>query len=119
MPSKLDIQMREEGDVTVLTLAGQMTLDDGDLAFRKVVHELLDQKRTKLVADIGDVTYMDSAGVGMMAGKLKTVREHGGDLRLARISSKGQRLLGMMKLLIAFETHDTVESAVKSFAWKG
>ena len=119
MPSKLDIQVREEGDVTVLTLVGQMTLDDGDLAFRKAVHELLDQKRTKLVADIGDVTYMDSAGVGMMAGKLKTVREHGGDLRLARISSKGQRLLGMMKLLIAFETHDTVESAVKSFAWKG
>ena len=119
MPSKLDIQVREEGDVTVLTLVGQMTLDDGDLAFRKAVHELLDQKRTKLVADIGDVTYMDSAGVGMMAGKLKTVREHGGDLRLARISSKGQRLLGMMKLLIAFETHDTVESAVKSFGWKG
>ena len=53
MPSKLDIQVREEGDVTVLTLVGQMTLDDGDLAFRKAVHDLLDQKRTKLVADIG------------------------------------------------------------------
>lgn len=119
MPSKLDIQVHHDGDVSVMTLKGQITLDDGDLAFRRVVHELLEQGHTKLVADIGDVTYIDSAGVGMMAGKLKTVQEKGGNLKLARISSKSQRLLGMMKLLLAFESHDTVESAVKSFAWKG
>lgn len=117
--SKLDIQTRDEGDVTVLILTGQITLDDGDLAFRKRVHELLDQGRVKLVVDIANVTYIDSAGVGMLAGKLKTVREKGGDLKLARISGKSQRLLGMMKLLLAFETFEDEASAIKSFAWKG
>ena len=117
--SKLDIQERQEGDVTVLTLTGQITLDDGDLLFRKHVHDLLDQGRTKIVVDMAGVTYVDSAGVGMLAGKLKTVRERGGDLKLARLTSKGQRVLGMMKLLIAFETFDDDASAIKSFAWKG
>lgn len=116
--SKLAIEQRSEGDVTVLTLSGQMTLDDGDLAFRRAVHDLLERGRNKIVADIGNVTYIDSAGVGMLAGKLKTVREAGGDLKLARISSKSQRVLGMMKLLIAFETFDDPASAVKSFAWE-
>ena len=118
-PSKLDIQERQDGDVTVLTLTGEITLDDGDLLFRKRVHDLLDQGRTKLVVDMAGVTYIDSAGVGMLAAKLKTVREKGGDLKLARISSKGQRVLGMMKLLLAFETFDDEASAIKSFAWKG
>lgn len=117
--SKLDIQERQEGDVTVLTLTGQITLDDGDLAFRRAVHDLLERGRTKIVVDIANVTYIDSAGVGMMAGKLKTVREKGGDLKLARITGKSQRLLGMMKLLLAFETFDDEASAIKSFAWKG
>lgn len=113
--SKLDIQVRHDGDVTVLTLKGQITLDDGDLLFRRVVHELLAGGRTKLVANIGEVTYIDSAGVGMIAGKLKTVRAQGGDLRLAGVSSKSTRLLGMMKLLIAFEVHDDAASAARSF----
>jgi anti-sigma B factor antagonist len=117
--SKLDIQERHDGDVTVLILTGQITLVDGDLLFRKKVHDLLDQGRTKIVVDIGSVTYIDSAGVGMMAGKLKTVREKGGDLKLARISSKSQRLLGMMKLLLAFETFEDEAAAIKSYAWKG
>ena len=116
--SKLAIEERAEGDVTVLTLTGEITLDDGDLLFRRRVHELLDRGRTKLVVDLGNVTYIDSSGVGMMAAKLKTVRERGGDLRLARISSRSQRLLGMMKLLIAFETFDDEASAVRSFAWR-
>ena len=117
--SKLAVVERSEGDVTVLTLTGQITLDDGDLAFRRVVHELLERGRAKIVVDIGGVTYIDSAGVGMMAAKLKTVREKGGDLKLARISSKSQRVLGMMKLLLAFETFEDEAAAVTSFSWKG
>jgi anti-sigma B factor antagonist len=115
--SKLDIDQRDEGEVTVLTLAGQITLDDGDLLFRSCVHDLIDRGRTKLVVDLGKVTYIDSAGVGMLAAKLKTVRENGGDLRLARLTSRSQRLFGMMKLILAFETFDDQPAAVKSYVW--
>ena len=61
-PSKLTIQKHELGDVTVLKLIGEILLDDGDLLFRRCVHELLDQDRTKLVVDFGE-TGRSVAGV--------------------------------------------------------
>jgi anti-anti-sigma factor len=115
--SKLTIQERHDGDVTVLALAGEMTADDGDLAFRRCIHDLLDQGRTKFVVDLANVTRIDSAGIGMLAAKLKTVKGKGGNLRLARITSRGQRLLSVMKILMAFETFEDEASAVKSFSW--
>ncbi len=116
--SKLTIDERESGDVTILTLTGQMLLDDGDLAFRKRIHELIERGRTKVVLEMGGVTYIDSAGIGMVAGKLKTLRESGGDMKLLHLTTKGQRVFGMAKLLLMFETFDDEEKAVKSFGFK-
>ena len=116
--SKLTIHERQDEDVTVLSLIGEITLDDGDLLFGRHVHDLLARGRTKIVVDLADVTYIDSAGVGMLAAKLKAVRATGGDLRLARLSSRSERLLGMMKLRLVFETFDDEASAVKSFDWQ-
>ena len=114
--SHLAIEERHDGNVTVLTLTGEITLDDGDLRFRKCIHDLIDQGHTQVVADLAHVTYIDSSGVGMLVAKMKTLRERGGDLRLARLSRRGERLFGMLKLLIAFETFDDVAAATRSFA---
>jgi anti-sigma B factor antagonist len=114
--SKLAIEDRRIDDVTVLVLSGQILLDDGDLALRKKIHDLLDEGRTRIVLDLGGITYIDSAGVGMIAGKLKTVRERGGDMKISHFSSRSQRVFGMMKLLLAFETFDDEAAAVRSFA---
>ena len=116
--SKLSIVERESGDVTILELSGQILLDDGDLAIRQRVHDLADRGRTKLVVNLAAVTYIDSAGVGMLAGKLKTLRERGGDLKLLNLTSRGQRLFGMMKLHLMFETFDDEAMAVKSYGFQ-
>jgi len=115
MPGNLDIVERQDGDVAVLTLTGQMVLDDGDLAFGRHVSDLTSRGVVKIVVDLAGVTFMDSSGVGMMAAKLKHVRERGGDLRLVHLSARSQRLLGMMKLLVAFDTFDDEAMAVRSF----
>jgi anti-sigma B factor antagonist len=113
--SKLDIQERHDGDVTVLILTGQITLDDGDLLFRKKVHDLLDQGRTKIVVDIGSVTYIDSAGVGMMAAEYRIVRAKGGVLKLLNLGKQSHRLLATMKLMTVFEVFDDEGLAIRSF----
>ena len=115
MRSKLTIAEQEFGDVTVLDLSGQLILDDGDLVFRKRIHELLERGRFKVVVDLGSVDYIDSAGVGMIVGKLKTVREKGGDMKLVNLNVRGLRIFGIAKLLLIFETFDTADAAVKSF----
>jgi anti-sigma B factor antagonist len=118
LTSKLTIAEQSVEDVTVLTLTGEVTLDDGDLAFRKKIHELIDRGQKKIVVDLGGVTYIDSSGVGMMAAKLKTVRDAGGALKVVHLTSRSQRLFGMLKILTAFETFPDVESAVRSFTWR-
>ena len=115
--SKLSIVQREVGDVTILALAGEISLDDGDLLFRRAVHDLIDRGRVKLIVDLSGVTRVDSAGVGMLVAKLKTVREHHGDVRLLSLTTRSFRVLGMMKILTVFESFEDEALAVKSFAF--
>lgn len=117
MESQLTITEHDAGDVTVLTMAGQILLDDGDLAFRRAIHALVDRGRVKVVLEMSGVSYIDSAGIGMIAGKLKTIRERGGDMKLAGLSTRGQRVFGMAKLLMMFEIFDTEAEAVRSFGF--
>jgi anti-sigma B factor antagonist len=115
MASKLEIADRMAGDVLVLTLTGQMLLDDGDLAFGRRIDDFVGRGIVKFVVDLGAVTYIDSSGVGMMAAELKHVRARGGDMRLLHLNSRAQRLFGTMKLLIVFETFEDEAAAVRSF----
>lgn len=113
--SKLQIAERHVDDVTVLILTGEMLLDDGDLAFGRQVDALIGRGRVKILVDLAEVTYIDSSGIGMMAAQLKTVQKSGGDMRLLRLNSRGQRLFGLLKLRTAFETFDDEALAVRSF----
>jgi len=117
--SALAIDERQVGDVTVLTLVGEILLDDGDLAFRQQIHDLLARECRKFVVDLGGVTHVDSSGVGMLVGKLKTVREKGGDMKLVHVTPRSHRLLGLLKVHTLFEVFDDEAAAVKSFAWNG
>jgi anti-sigma B factor antagonist len=113
--SALSIVERQVDDVVVLTLTGQILLDDGDLAFGRTIRDLLEQGRVKIVVDLGGVTYIDSSGVGMLVGKLQSVRAKGGDIRLLHVTTRGQRLFGMLKILTVFEVFDDEAQAVRSF----
>jgi anti-sigma B factor antagonist len=113
--SKLQIEERSVDDVTVVILTGQMVLDDGDLAFRRQIDTLVQSRRLKILVDLAGVTYIDSSGVGMMVAQLKMVQQSGGDIRLLRLNSRGQRLFGLLKLRTTFETFDDEALAVRSF----
>jgi anti-sigma B factor antagonist len=113
--SKLRIEERQVNGVTILVLTGEMLLDDGDLAFRRRIHDLIERDRVKILVDLAGVTYIDSSGVGMMAAKLKTVREKGGDMRLLRLNSRGHRLFSVAKLHTAFEIFQDEAMALRSF----
>lgn len=116
--SKLQIGERRFDEVTILDLTGEITLDDGDLAFRRRVHELLDEGRIKILLNMSGVTRIDSAGVGMLAAKLKTVREKQGDMKLVNLTARSSQLFGMLKILTVFESFDAEPIAIQSFAYK-
>ena len=115
--SKLTIEERHAGDVTILVLTGQMLLDDGDLAFGKRITDLIQRGRTKVVLDLGGVTYIDSSGVGMIVFQQKALKQHAGDMKLLHLTRRAETLFGMLKLLIVFDRFEDEASAVRSFGW--
>ena len=116
--SRLQIAEHLVDDVTVLVLSGEMLVDDGDLAFGRKIVELIARGQVKLIIDLAAVSHIDSSGVGMMVAKAKAVRAAHGDMKLVRLTSRTQRLLSMMKLVLVFETFDDEASAIRSYSWK-
>lgn len=116
-PSKLAIGERPDGDITILTLAGEITVDDGDIVFGRYVDGLIKAGRVKIVVNLANVTYIDSAGVGMMVAELKMVKEAGGIMKLSNLTARSYHLLAMMKLKMVFDIFDDEAAAVKSFQW--
>ena len=115
--SKLRIAEHAAADVTVLTLGGRLTVDDGDLAFGRYVDELIRKGQVRIVVDLSNVSYIDSAGIGMMVAEFKAVRRAGGAMKLAQPTGRSDHLLGILKLKFVFEIFEDVDAAVRSFQW--
>ena len=115
--SKLQIDERQIEDITVLTLRGEITADDGDLVFGRRVDELIKKGQVKIVLNLADVTYIDSSGVGMMVAESKAVYGQGGVMKLAHLSARSHHLLAMLKLKLVFEIFEDEASALRSFVW--
>jgi anti-sigma B factor antagonist len=116
--SKLRIDEQQVGDVTVLTLHGEMRGDDGDLAFGRRVDELIKHGRSQIVVNLAEVSNIDSSGVGMMVAELKMVQKQGGAMKLASLTARSYHVLAMLKLKFIFEIFEDEASAIRSFEWR-
>ena len=114
--SKLAIDERQVGDVAVVSLRGEITLDDGDLKFGRRIDDLLKKGQRKILVDLGGVTYIDSAGVGMMVFEYKAAHGNGGALKLLNLTGHSNRLLSTVKLKTVFEVFEDEVTAIRSFA---
>jgi anti-sigma B factor antagonist len=111
----MTIHERRVGTVTVLALRGRLVLDDGDALLRERVDDLVSRGLVRLIIDLSDLDYVDSAGIGVLIAKYLSVRRKGGDLRLLRLSSRTHHALEITHLLTVFQTFETEEEAVRSF----
>jgi anti-sigma B factor antagonist len=112
----LRITERAAGDVVILDLDGRLVLDEGDAVFRDHVDRLVAADRIRIVVNMKDVTYMDSAGVGVLIAKLLSIRRKGGDIKLLNLTRRGQRVMTITHLLTVFALYDDEAAAVASFA---
>lgn len=113
--SSLDLRERRFGDVVVISPVGRLVPDQEDLLFRDCIDRLIDQGIYRIVVDLHDVVLLDSGGIGVLIAKLHSVRKRGGDLRLAHLTPRTQRLLAITHLLSIFATFASVDAAVQSF----
>ena len=107
---------RQVGDVTVVDAAGRITLGEGASAFREKIRELVNNNSKKILLNLGDVTYIDSSGIGELVSGFTTVTNSGGQLKLVGLSKRVKDLLQITKLYTVFEAFEDEAQAVRSFA---
>jgi anti-sigma B factor antagonist len=112
----MQIEERRVGDVVVLDVKGRVTLGEGDEILKDKVNSLLNQGSKKLVLNLAEVPYIDSAGLGEIVRTFTTVSRQGGSLKLLNLTKRITDLLAITKLLTVFETFESEADAVKSFA---
>jgi anti-sigma B factor antagonist len=106
---------RDAGPVTVVDLSGRITLGDGSALLRKLVRELLDDQRVKILINLSDVDYIDSSGIGELVSGYTSVKNRGGELKLLNLTKKVHDLLQITKLFTVFDVHSDEPTAVRSF----
>jgi anti-sigma B factor antagonist len=110
----LNANTSKTNGVTVVYLSGAILFGEESASLRTLVKGLLNQS-TQIVLDLGDVTYIDSGGLGTLVALYASARKMGGDIRLARVGRRASEVLTITKLITLFEVFDTTESAVSSF----
>ena len=111
----MKVNVRSEGDVSVVDLSGKITIGEGDVVLRETVETLLTEGRSKIVLNLSRISYMDSAGIGELVACYKRSREKGGQLKLLNPSGKVYDLLQLTKLEEIFETFRDEGEAIQSF----
>ena len=112
----MHISERTAGDVVIVDVSGKITLGDGgDAVLKDKLRSLVQQGHKKLLLNLGDVSYMDSAGLGEIVQAYATVNKNGGTLKLLNVTKRIKDLLSITKLLTVFDTFDNEAEAVRSF----
>jgi anti-sigma B factor antagonist len=106
---------RDSGQVIVVDLSGRIILGEGSALLRKTVRELLEEKRIKIVLNLGDVDYIDSSGIGELVSAYTAVKNRGGDLKLLNLTKKVRDLIQLTKLYTVFDVYTDEPSAIGSF----
>jgi anti-sigma B factor antagonist len=111
----MQIEERRVGNVIILDAKGKLTLGDGDVLLKDKIHSLAQQGHKHVILNLGDVPYVDSAGIGEIVGSYTTLSRVGGTLRLLNLTKRIHDLLAITKLLTVFETFTSEDEAVRSF----
>ena len=110
----MKIKTTEKYGAVILELKGNVMGGDDTKDFNDLLHKLIDEGKTRVIIDLGDVKFMNSSGLGMMIGGLTTMKKANGYYKLANVSDKIESLLIITKLITIFEHYDSVDADVES-----
>ncbi|TYP92108.1 anti-sigma B factor antagonist [Fodinibius salinus] len=112
----MNFNVSERYNCVVIQFKGNVMGGPDAVKLNEKLHELIDDGKTNVVADVGKVKFMNSSGLGMLIGGLTTMRKAGGDLRIANPTDKIESLLVVTKLVTVFDHFESLEEAVESFS---
>ncbi|MCH8276016.1 MAG: STAS domain-containing protein [Bacteroidetes bacterium] len=111
----MNYKVDERYNSVIITLKGNIMGGPDGSKLHDTLHELKEQGKTNVIVDLSRVKFMNSSGLGMLISGMTTMRNAGGDLRLAKVADRIQSLLVITKLITVFKHFDSVEAAAASY----
>jgi len=103
------------GDVSVVDVAGRITLGEGSSALRDTMRDMVGKNQKKILLNLGEVSYIDSSGIGELVSGFTTVTNSGVQLKLLNLNKRVKDLLQITKLYTVFDVHEDEAGAIRSF----
>ncbi len=107
---------RQVDGITIVDLSGRITLGEGSVVLRDTIKDLLSKGQKKILLNLGDVSYIDSSGIGELVSAFTSVRNQGGELKLLHLTKKVHDLLQITKLYTVFDVKDDEAGAIAAFS---
>lgn len=112
----MQLEQRQAGDIVIVKVVGDITLNKGgDVILKDKINSLLQQGTKKVLLDLGSVSYVDSAGLGQLVHVHTTTTHHGGQLKLLNLSKRLTDLLVVTKLATVFDSYEDEKEALASY----
>jgi anti-sigma B factor antagonist len=111
----MKIKESDHGIVTVLSLSGKMMLDAKSINLHHYVKELIDRDKKNIVIDMGKITWFGSTGLGALLASYTSLKEAGGELKIARATRKIRSVFMFTQLIKVLQNYDSVAEAVAAF----
>ncbi len=109
------VNVRNVDDVIIVDLAGRLVAGVGDELLRDVINELLSEGWKKILLNLSEVSYMDSAGLGELLASHRTARNLGARMITTSLAQRTKRVLRLSQILPLIEVHDTEQEALETF----
>lgn len=107
---------RHFGSVSVVDLRGSLGLGEGSMTLGRTIRDLIESGRTKIILNFREVNFIDSAGIGELAGAYMPVKSKGGELKFLNPTKKILGVLQITQLDKVFEVHTDEQTAIQSFS---
>jgi anti-sigma B factor antagonist len=109
----MNISTRKVDGVFVVDITGRIVLGEGG-RLRETIGSALESGERKLLLNMAEVHYLDSAGLGELIRAYTSVTKQGGQLQLLKLTNKVRDLLLITKLCTVLEVHDDEAEAIAS-----
>ena len=111
----MHVEIRKTDGVVVVDLKGKLTAGLGDQILRETIDELLAEEWKKILLNLSEVSFMDSAGLGELVAGLRTAKRFGATLKLLNTNERVHSTLYMSRLLPIFELYQDEREALDHF----
>jgi anti-sigma B factor antagonist len=101
--------------VSVVEMAGRIVLGEESNSLREKLKSLMAAGKKKIVLNMANITYIDSAGLGTLVAAHLSAKNQGASVRLCQLGKKFHEVMQITKLLTVFDVYDTEAAAVSSF----